>query len=389
MLVILPILMLLGVGLLLGQLFERFRLAAVAGEILGGFVLGPAVLHLAAPNETLTSISDIALFFIVLLIGVEMTTSSLFQSYRRAVPLTLASFVVPVILMTLLMYFVFGEGTASSLIVSVSIGVPSISIVSVLVKNYDLLQKVSGQTVLSSVILTDLLAFVILSAFLDRGLFLTKMIAILAFLVALFIAEIFIRRHSDVVVKAFSRLHETEHGEKIIFGLIILGGLLASTFFQLIGFTFVLGAFFAGMIISEIVVGKEIFGILTRTLNRMNDSFFIPLYFTVAGLNVIFPGPYYIAMLVFLLLVTGGLGSYLSAWFSRVSRLELRPASTVGLLGSRGAVGVVVATTALGAGLISYDLYSLLLFGTIVLALFFPLLISEHKTPGDVEEQSS
>jgi NhaP-type Na+/H+ and K+/H+ antiporter len=63
--------------------------------------------------------------------------------------------------------------------------------------------------------------------------------------------------------------------------------------------------------------------------------------------------------------------------------IELKPRSTVGFLGSRGAVGVVIAATALSASLIGVDIYSLLLFGTIVLAVFFPLLIKGEKVEGD------
>ncbi len=377
MLVITSILILLGVGLVLGQVFEHFRFAAVAGEILGGFVFGPAILGLAGPSAELTSISDVALFFIMLLIGIEMTTSSIFRSYRKAIPLTIVSFALPLLMMTEILYFVFHEPLAASTIVSLSIGVPSISIVSILVKGYGLLQEPSGQVIISSVIISDLIAFVLLSSFLDTGLFLTKIVAVFSFLVALFVADFIIARNSDALVRAFSRLHATEHGERVIFGSVILGGLLAATFFQTIGFTYVLGAFFAGMIISEFVVGKEILGILTRTLNRMNDSFFIPIYFTIAGLNVIFPGPYYTLVLIILLLISGGLGSYLIVLLSRVMRIDLKVNSVIGFLGSRGAVGVVIAVTALNASLITPDLYSLLLLGTVIFALFFPLLIRE------------
>lgn len=381
--IITSILILLGVGLVLGQIFERFSLAAVAAEILGGFILGPAILRVVVPSSELSSIADVALYFIVLLIGIEMTTSSIIRSYRKAIPLTIVNFVIPVLIMTELLYFVFRESLPTSLIIALSIGVPSISIISILIKEYGLLQKASGQIIISSVIISDLVAFVLLSSLLNTSLFLPKLLSVIAFLVALFVADVVIAHYSEEIVSAFSRLHATEHGEKIIFGAIILGGLLAATFFQDIGFTYVLGAFFAGMIISEVVVGKAILGILTRTLNRINDSFFIPIYFTIAGLNVVFPTPFYILILVVLLLITGGVGSSLVLLLCKVMDIELKPRSTIGFLGSRGAVGVVIAATALGASLISVDIYSLLLFGTIVLAVFFPLLIGAEKTQED------
>lgn len=373
--VITAILILLGVGLVLGQIFERFKLAAVAGEILGGFVMGPAVLGIIHPSSELTSIAEVALFFIVLLIGIEITTSAILRSYKTAVPISAVSFGLPVVIMVLSLYYIFGNSAAASVIVAISIGVPSISIVSVLVKNYGLLQKRSGQMILSSVIISDLLAFIVLSSYLNHDNVFVKNGAIIVFIAALFIADFFLARYSETVVRAFSRLHATEHGEKIIFGSIILGGLLAATFFQVIGFTYVLGAFFAGMIISEVVVGKELLGIITRTLNRINDSFFIPLYFTVAGLSVLVPGFYYILLLLFLLLITGGFGSFMTLKLGQRIQINQRPNNVVGFLGSRGAVGVVIAATALNAGLISYDLYSLVLLGTVILALVFPLFI--------------
>lgn len=387
--VITAILILLGVGLVLGQVFERFRLAAVAGEILGGFVMGPAVLGIIQPSSELTSIAEVALFFIVLLIGIEITTSSILRSYKTALPMSAVSFGLPVVIMVLCLYFIFGNSSAASVIVAISIGVPSISIVSVLVKNYGLLQKRAGQIILSSVIISDLLAFIVLSSYLNHDNVFVKNGAILVFIAALFIADFFLARYSEAVVRAFSRLHATEHGEKIIFGSIILGGLLAATFFQVIGFTYVLGAFFAGMIISEVVVGKELLGIITRTLNRINDSFFIPLYFTVAGLSVLVPGFYYISLLLVLLLITGGFGSYMTVKLGRRIQINQRPSNAVGFLGSRGAVGVVIAATALNAGLISYDLYSLVLFGTVILALVFPLFIRKEPEEEGAEVQAS
>lgn len=377
--VITAILILLGMGLVLGQIFESFKFAAVAGEILGGFVMGPAVLGIIQPSSELTSIADVALFFIVLLIGIEITTSSITKSYKTALPMSLVSFGAPVLVMALLLYLVFGNTAASSVLVAVSIGVPSISIISVLVKNYSLLQKPSGQIIISSVIVSDLVAFIILSSYLNHDDFLFKITAILLFIVALFIADFLLSKYSYVVVHAFTRLHATERGEKMIFGSIILAGLLAAIFFQEIGFTYVLGAFFAGMIITEFVVGKELLGILTRTLNRMNDSFFIPVYFTVAGLSVLIPSLYYLLVLAVLLAVTGGLGSYLTRKVTRKTSLDLKPRSMAGFMGSRGAVGVVIASSAAANGLITGDMYSVVLLGTVILALFFPLLIREES----------
>ena len=311
-----------------------------------------------------------------------MTVDLLRRPYRRALPLSMTSFVITVGMMVMLLYFVRGNSFVASVIISISIGVPSISIVSVLVRNYGLLQRDGGITMLSSVVLSDLIAFLLLSAFLGTRQVIPEVFVFIIFIAAMLYIDRLITSHSEKLVKAFGRLHATEHGEKIILGAIIFGGLLVSSLFEDIGITYVLGAFFSGMLISEVVVGKDLLGILTRTLNRMNESFFIPVYFTIAGLNILIPGASYIATLIVLLMLTGAAAAYMNFRMSKRLSMDIRPESTVGFLGARGAVGVVIAGTALSYSLISHEMYSVVLFGTVAMSSFFPILIREGRKGG-------
>jgi Kef-type K+ transport system membrane component KefB len=376
--IITAILILLSAGLVLGQIFEYYGFASVAGEIIGGIVLGPAVLGFVRPNPVLLSISEVALFFIVLLIGIEMTTELLKKSYTRALPLTATSFLIPLLIMSALMYFVFGMSPDVSIIIAISIGVPSISIASVLVRNYGLLQTSAGSVILASVVISDLLAFIIFSSFLNDRNVVPEVVVFILFVAFLFYLDYIVARNSEKVIGAFERLRASEHGEKIIFGMIILGGLLVSTFFQYIGITYVLGAFFSGMLISDVVVGKNLLGIITRTMNRINESFFIPLYFTIIGLSTIAPGVNLLIVLAALLLVTGGISASLNRRMSSRLGLETDPSTTMGILGGRGAVGVVIASLALNYSLIDHRLYSVVIFGTVIQALVLPMLIKKN-----------
>ncbi|MBX8633646.1 MAG: cation:proton antiporter [Candidatus Thermoplasmatota archaeon] len=376
--IITAILILLSAGLVLGQIFEHYDFASVAGEIIGGIVLGPAVLDFVRPTPVLLSISEVALFFIVLLIGIEMTTDLLKKSYARALPLTTTSFLIPLFIMSALMYLAFGMNPEVSIIIAISIGVPSISIASVLVRSYGLLQTSAGSIILASVVISDLLAFLIFSSFLSDRNVVPEVVVFILFVAFLFYLDYIIARNSEKVVRAFERLRASEHGEKIIFGMIILSGLLVSTFFQYIGITYVLGAFFSGMLISEVVVGRNLLGIITRTMNRINESFFIPLYFTIIGLSTIVPGFDLLVVLAVLLAVTGGFSAFLNRRMSTRLGLETNPSTTSGILGGRGAVGVVIASLALSYSLIDHQLYSVVIFGTVIQALVLPMLIRKN-----------
>jgi Kef-type K+ transport system membrane component KefB len=57
---------------LLGELFQRFNLPSLVGELLAGVVIGPSVLSLVKPTDSLTVLSDLGVFFLMFLAGLEM-----------------------------------------------------------------------------------------------------------------------------------------------------------------------------------------------------------------------------------------------------------------------------------------------------------------------------
>ena len=390
--IIIALLGILVFSLILGELFEKFNLPAVAGELISGVILGPAVLNWIQPNEVLNGFSEVSLFFIVLLIGVEVTVDLLRKNTSKGFNLSVTSFIIPVTLMFVVSFYLFHLGILSALALSISIGVPSISIISVLIKQYDLLETVDGHIILASVVLTDIIAFSIISIETDFIKILYIVPAIVMFLVLFFILDRYITRNSNSVVRIFERLHARERGEKIIFGSVIISGLLVASIFELLGVSYILGAFFAGMLISEVMVGKELQGILTRTLNRINEGFFIPIFFSIAGLLVIIPKESYILLLLVLssisILVGGGLSYLRSGQLLKMVRRR----TTAGILGGRGAVGIIIATIAVKESIINSDMYTIAVVATIIISVIMtPFVQRQHRKsysePSEYDDQ--
>jgi Kef-type K+ transport system membrane component KefB len=376
--IIISILILLASSMITGFVFERFGVPSVVGQILSGVILGPALFGVILPGSSLSAISDVALFFIVLLLGLEATTKTLTSHPSQSLVLSASSFIIPVIIMFIIAYLFFGLLLVPAIIVSVSIGVPSISIVSVLLMHYSLIDTEDGDRILSSVVMSDIIAFVTLAAISDS--FNPYLIVFLAALITIFIIGILLvarllRRHYRGISSFFTRLSTSENGETIIFTTIIILGLVIASFLQLIGITFVLGAFFAGMLIEELVVGKKVFGTLIRTFMRINTSFFIPLFFSIAGLATQLPDLSYIFVLVALVLASIIFSSLFTSHTGKRVLKTLKPESAMSILGSRGAVGVIIATVALSEGFINIPLYSTIIFGTIILSGVFPSLV--------------
>ena len=373
--IILAILALLSFALILGSIAERFGIPTVVGNIISGIILGPAVFGLLNYSSGLSGISEMALFFIMLLVGIEATTQLLTKHIRSAVVLSASSFILPASIMMLIAAFVFHLNTAQAIITSIAIGVPSISIISVLVMRYDLLGTEDGARIVSSVVLTDVIAFMVLAAIgVSSVPIYIVIISVLAFILVLLAIDRMIRYHAAFIRKRLISKYRTRGGEELIFAGIILMGLIGSAVLQIAGITYVLGAFFVGLLIHDAIVGKRIYGILKRTFSRITNSFFIPIFFSIAGLQVVRPSDY-LWLMVVLIIVSGSIGGILSYLAGSKLLKKLRPVTAVALLGSRGAVGIIIANIALLQGDINTDLYSIIILGTVILSLVLPALM--------------
>ncbi len=373
--IILAILALLSFALILGSIAERFGIPTVVGNIISGIILGPAVFGLLNYSSALSGISEMALFFIMLLVGIEATTQLLTKHIRSAVVLSASSFILPASIMMLIAAFVFHLNTAQAIITSIAIGVPSISIISVLVMRYDLLGTEDGARIVSSVVLTDVIAFMVLAAIgVSSVPIYIVIISVLAFILVLLAIDRMIRYHAAFIRKRLISKYRTRGGEELIFAGIILMGLIGSAVLQIAGITYVLGAFFVGLLIHDAIVGKRIYGILKRTFSRITNSFFIPIFFSIAGLQVVRPSDY-LWLMVVLIIVSGSIGGILSYLAGSKLLKKLRPVTAVALLGSRGAVGIIIANIALLQGDINTDLYSIIILGTVILSLVLPALM--------------
>ena len=152
-----------GSGASVGELFEQFHLPSVVGEILSGMLIGPSLLGLVIADDALKAVSSIALFFIIFHIGFEMKTQMIQGKIRIASLFSITSFLIPLALMLLSALFFFPFGTEANFILALAIAVPSLSIISVLIWQYNLLQTTTGQIILASVTISDILAFIIFS----------------------------------------------------------------------------------------------------------------------------------------------------------------------------------------------------------------------------------
>jgi Kef-type K+ transport system membrane component KefB len=378
--IITDVLVVLAVAVLVGELFEQVGLPSVAGELLSGLVLGPTFLGIVAPSPQTSAISEIALFFVVLLIGFEMTTETVRKQIVPSLVVSTTSFLLPLLLSVAAATFLLPFGISADSLVALAIAVPSISIVSVLVMEWDLVQKESGKLILSSVTITDILAFVILAGASGTVGGTIAVIGLMAIFLAIFaILDWQLNSHPDAFRDLLEKAAGITKREELSFALLIVGGLLVAVILQGIGISYILGAFFAGLILHDGLVGKRAFKKTADTLAKMNRAFFIPVFFGLAGAEASFPASQLsllvpLGILLVIAVVPATLFTYLASKKILKTGEAGAPRYIAFILAGRGAVGIVIASVALSAGLIGETAYSLVVLGVAVVSVVVPAL---------------
>jgi Kef-type K+ transport system membrane component KefB len=79
---------------ILGEVFQRIRQPPLVGEILAGVIIGPSLLAVVLPSSDLRVLSDLAVFFLMFLAGLEMNPREIRKSGRFAIVISLLAFLL-------------------------------------------------------------------------------------------------------------------------------------------------------------------------------------------------------------------------------------------------------------------------------------------------------
>src|SRR6266704_2404972 len=81
-----------------GELFERFSLPSVLGEILAGALLGPYALGWIPVGDTIHSVAELGAIFVLFSAGLETSPGDLIRVGGKAARVAIAGVVVPFLL---------------------------------------------------------------------------------------------------------------------------------------------------------------------------------------------------------------------------------------------------------------------------------------------------
>lgn len=95
-------------GLAGGRVAQQFKLPAVTGYLLAGFILGPSVMNLVTPeiNHSMTLVTEFAIGLLSVSVGMELHRHVLKNNGRTLLTISIGNTMISLILVTLATYFI-------------------------------------------------------------------------------------------------------------------------------------------------------------------------------------------------------------------------------------------------------------------------------------------
>jgi len=219
-----------------------------------------------------------------------------------------------------------------------------------------------GELILTVAVLDDLLGIIILSFTLGQGEPLLLIMKVFLFFLLFIIAVFVIIRIKDIKV----------HVPRLILTSAISFALIFSALAKSLGLAAITGAFFAGLVFSNLPQRRRI----NEFSRQMGEIFFIPLFFVWVGASFDFYALKDIGVLVLLFIPMALIGKIIGCSMgAKICKFNTRDAIAVGVgMMPRMEVALVVVTTEIAMGIFSETLAHQVLAATILLVIISSLL---------------
>jgi Kef-type K+ transport system membrane component KefB/mannitol/fructose-specific phosphotransferase system IIA component (Ntr-type) len=377
---LLNLLLVLLAAWLAGNIAERVRYPSVLGELLVGILLGPPVLGLLQGGEALAVLAELGVLLMMLYIGMEIDPRGIGKASWGGLLAAVGGFITPFVLA----YFTvvaFGGTTLAGLFVGIAAGITSLATKSRILVDLRLLDTRVAHVLMAGALISDTLALIAFAAIIGVadagdvdlvGIGWVTLKALLFFGVTIAVGL----RFFPWAGRRLTRMGLTSR--TFHFTFVLLLAVSFAELAELAGLHGILGAFIAGLFVRDNVLGRRLGQELTRAVGDASLGLLAPIFFVTAGFEVSFR--VFVTSDLWLLLAILGVaivGKILgTVLFYLPTGHGWREGLTIGLgMNGRGAVEIIVAGIGLERGLISQEIFSILVFMAIFTTATVPVFL--------------
>lgn len=373
----LALLLVLAVAYLSGRLSSKLGFPSVLGELIAGIILGPPLLGWLDSVPALAILAEMGILLMMLYIGMEIDPKELKKASTGGFLAAIGGFITPFIACYFLV-IAFGGTSMAGAFVGMAAGVTSLATKSRILTDLNLLDTRIAHVMLVGALIADTLSLLVFAALLGvaqsgtleaGALGLSTLKAVLFFLGAVAVGRYALPWVGKYISKA-------SRGPS--FAVVVIITLAYAEAAHLAGMHGILGAFLAGLFLRDSVLGmslkKEVMGLVKDASLR----FLAPIFFVTAGfavtLDVVTEQPVLLILVILVATLAKIVGTTL---FYLPTKHGWREGVVLGAaMNGRGAVEIIIAQIGLSYGIISAEIFSILVLMAIATTATVPVLLT-------------
>lgn len=340
----------------------KAKMPSVIGELLVGILVGSAILNWIQPTTFINYFSQLGVIVLMFIAGLEGDLKLLIKYWAPALTVATLGVIFPTGTAYLLCHTAFGFSVKASIFMGLVLSATSVSITVQVLKEMNRLNTREG-----AIICVILLG--ICSSIYGGGhhTSIIKMIIpmVLFFIIVLLIGKYVVPKFLDIFSDLNASESDTAGAMILCFG--------AAALAVAMGMSDVLGAYFAGLAISETNYADR----LSTKIEPIGYAVFIPVFFVSIGLQISFNGMGKDLLFIALLIIIAILGKQIGCGIgAKMFHLNWTEANIVGAgMVSRGEMALVVANVALQSQLIDQNHYTAMIVVTVITTLIAPIIL--------------
>ena len=361
----------LALALVFGVLATRFGQPPIVGYLAAGVVIGPFTPGFVGDQEQIGQLAELGVVLLLFALGVEFSLHELRRVWRIAVPGAIAQIVITAVAGAAVV-ILLGMSPVEGAVIGSAIAISSTLVVLKILVERGEMDSLHGRAAIGWMVVQDLVT-IILIALLEPlaggGSAAPVLFALVRAAAFMALAYIVGTRLLPWLFRTVSRLGSPELFLLSVFATALLAAFLSSAVF---GLSLALGAFVAGLIVSESDLSHQAAGEIIPFRDLFAVLFFVSVGMLLDPAALVDDWPALLALLA----VAVGVKAAASAGLGRMLGLPLRSALLLGAtIAQVGEFSFLLAEQALHVELIDARGYNLILATAILSIVLTPSLV--------------
>lgn len=355
---------------LAGDLSVRLGQPSVLGKLIVGIVIGPAILGWIENSELLTQLSNVGVILLMFMAGLETDLEELNANRNSSLAVALGGILLPFV-GGYVSGLVMGMEQGNAVFLGLLLCATSVSISVQTLRDLGKMKTRESTTMLGAAVFDDILVVILLAfAMSFLGTDDVNLTMVILKKVVFFASIILIGwKGVPAIMRWLSPLRVSE---SIVSAALIICFSFAY-FGELLGIAGIIGAFAAGIAISQTNYKHEV----EKKVEPIAYAMFVPVFFVSIGMNITFDGIgnqiWFILALTVIAVLTKLIGCGLGA---RMTGFDAKSSAIIGAgMVSRGEVALIIAGTGLSSGLLAQDYFTAIVIVVILTTMITPPML--------------